>query len=1125
QQNGAMITSFFNASASRYQLMRFNALGAIDETFATAPGFDSSVFGTAMTPSGDLYVAGFFSSVSGVPVQGLAKIRAAATNVPPTAPNFTLLPSSSDYASNATATLRTAAVGAAPMNFFWFKDGSPVASGTNMLVLPNFNAALAGNYQVVASNSFGSVTSAVASITTASPPVITQQPPATTGSTNGGTVFLSITATGTEPMSYQWYRNSGSVFGATNSSHTISNLSSGTAGNWHAIVTNLYGRATSSVSMVLTGATPGIFSQPANQTLNGTGNVSLQVIASASSTFPLNFFWYKGSTLVYTWTTNANNLGSTYVISNALPADAGQYHVIISNFVGTVTSLVRTVTINNPFLAVQPVNTTVVLGGTTNFTALATGTTPIDYYWYHRFGSPVVTNFVGNGTNLTIANATKTDGQGTYFVVASNVWGSVQSGSRNLTVQYPPAVTNIFTTNVVAELNAFASFSVQYEGEPSPTLRWYKDGVFQPTLSSGFVSFPSVQSSNAGVYQLALSNYLGSVTSAPIVLTVLPARGPTITNDPASRTFKVGDFVSLNVEADGTPTMQYGWFKQGAGQVTAFSSSPNYGFTASATNQSGGYYVVVTNAYGSDTSAVAQVTIIQPQPAVFAGKQFVKIADSTMTIPGLGTNKFGGFRDAFLRNGQVWFGGVIPSVPFSVGVYHWSNSVLAGLVNTNTTVPGSAEKFTNFYGSTFLSANKVVFGGNGTGNKHGLYAWTNGNVITMHDTTTIMPGRAENFDRFGWPTVVGDQFAFLGFHDWNENSMLDYRGVYISSNGVLTKLADTNTALPNLGGRWVGSSSQVGFDGNIVAWWAINEATNGGIFTVNKSSTVASRADEATINPANGLLFDGFISPPNVTTGRVYLVGHDPSFNTTLLYRDPAGPLTVIAKPGDTIPSRGMAFDSVGYPFQASTPDGNFFDGNDGYLYTGIFYWNGSTIVKVVDSLDTLDGLAIQYVYVADAEDDCVLFYVGFTNGRQALYATLPAAGSQTFNQWAANYTFPPGESDPEDNPDGDALINAFEYYFGSNPTIGGSGNPPSGTTVNVSGTVYPAITFVRSQSATGVTLLPQASSSLNFTDSLGTTVHSVVDLGGGLERVTIRSTVSVSGQSSQFLRIQLTIP
>jgi sugar lactone lactonase YvrE len=76
--------------------------------------------------------------------------------------------------------------------------------GFPTLSLTNVSAASAGNYSVVVSSPYGSVTSSIASLTLAIPPYITSQP------TNqqqmvGGTANFSVTAGGSAPLSYQWY--------------------------------------------------------------------------------------------------------------------------------------------------------------------------------------------------------------------------------------------------------------------------------------------------------------------------------------------------------------------------------------------------------------------------------------------------------------------------------------------------------------------------------------------------------------------------------------------------------------------------------------------------------------------------------------------------------------------------------------------------------------------------------------------------------------------------------------------------------------------------------------------------------------------------------------------------------
>jgi len=391
-------------------------------------------------------------------------------------------------------------------------------------------------------------------------------------------------------------------------------------------------------------------------------------------------------------------------------------------------------------------------------------------------------------------------------------------------------------------------------------------------------------------------------------------------------------------------------------------------------------------------------------------------------------------------------------------------------------------------------------------------------IIKLYDTNTVMTGQSFAFEDFGWPTVISNQFAFLGIQTFGGTN--EYRAVYVSSNNVLTKLADTNDILPDVG-HFRGSSSQVAFDGDKVAWWGVGE-TGQGIYTVSRTAPITTVANTSIINPASGANFVGFTSPPHSIPGRTYFVGQDALFSTSLYFQDTGG-IHLIGKPGDIAPVRSVPFSYVGYPDYVPTTNGLYFDGLSD-AYGGIFYWDGTNSTKIIDNLDTLEGSGIQYVYVADANQDSMLFYVGFLNGKISLYALMPTT-VQTFNQWTAQYTFPSGQSDLDDDPDGDGLKNVFEYYFGSNPTNAASGAQPAATSVNVSGQNYPAITFIRSRNVTGVTLIPQISSTVLFGDSLGSTIQSIVDLGNGTERVTIRSNISMTALAAQFLRIQLSVP
>ena len=90
-------------------------------------------------------------------------------------------------------------------------------------------------------------------------PFITKQPVAQTV-TAGQNVVFTVVATGTAPLSYQWYFNAAPVGGATSASYTITNVNTGQAGNYYVVVTNGSGTATSVTEALTVNASAPSFS-------------------------------------------------------------------------------------------------------------------------------------------------------------------------------------------------------------------------------------------------------------------------------------------------------------------------------------------------------------------------------------------------------------------------------------------------------------------------------------------------------------------------------------------------------------------------------------------------------------------------------------------------------------------------------------------------------------------------------------------------------------------------------------------------------------------------------------------------------------------------------------------------
>ncbi len=146
-----------------------------------------------------------------------------------------------------TVQLAVNATGTGPLLYQWFFNGlTPLADQTNSsLTLSNAIGMQSGDYQVVITNLYGSVTSSPANLLVVVPAAILSGPTDQIG-TNGQDVVLSVTAEGTQPLTYQWYFNFTNVLsGATNNTLTLSQVTPAQAGTYDVAVANAFGSVTS----------------------------------------------------------------------------------------------------------------------------------------------------------------------------------------------------------------------------------------------------------------------------------------------------------------------------------------------------------------------------------------------------------------------------------------------------------------------------------------------------------------------------------------------------------------------------------------------------------------------------------------------------------------------------------------------------------------------------------------------------------------------------------------------------------------------------------------------------------------------------------------------------------------
>jgi hypothetical protein len=153
-------------------------------------------------------------------------------------------------------------------------------------MLSNVQDAQAGLYSVVVTNMIGSVTSVPVALTiNGAAPAITAQPASVT--TNAGqTVVFSVTASGAQPLAYQWFANCTSpIAGSTNSTLRLKDVTPADSANYCVAVSNSYGSALSQPATLRVLVKPGLISltqspQGVSLTFSTVANLLYTVYAS-----------------------------------------------------------------------------------------------------------------------------------------------------------------------------------------------------------------------------------------------------------------------------------------------------------------------------------------------------------------------------------------------------------------------------------------------------------------------------------------------------------------------------------------------------------------------------------------------------------------------------------------------------------------------------------------------------------------------------------------------------------------------------------------------------------------------------------------------------------------------------
>ena len=181
-------------------------------------------------------------------------------------------------------------------------------------------------------------------------------------------------------------------------------------------------------------AAPTLLKDTASVTNYAGTTAQFSVIASGAA--PLAYQWYKGAALM-------SGVTNSTLAFTCAPADDGTtYKVIVTNYVGSITSSVATLTVLTNLLIDAPLTSIIRnVGSAAAFEIVAEGAVPISYQWHNGDGS-----VISGATNpvLWLSNVQLTNDGATYYVSVINPYTSIDSGSATLNVQ-ARSVTNQIT--------------------------------------------------------------------------------------------------------------------------------------------------------------------------------------------------------------------------------------------------------------------------------------------------------------------------------------------------------------------------------------------------------------------------------------------------------------------------------------------------------------------------------------------------------------------------------------------------------------------------------------------------------------------------------------------------------
>jgi hypothetical protein len=516
----------------------------------------------------------------------------------------------------------------------WFKVGNTTPIATTSSTTLNLNTLTSGgSYYVKLTPLTGcttTVTSDTIKVGVDDSTRITAQPTASTTICSGSALNLSVTATGSGTLSYQWMNGATNV-GTNSNSFSVSSAATTDAGTYKVVVssTSVCPSATSSNAVVNVTPAATITTQPSSSTVCQGSTLSFTIATTNADSIG----WFLGTTKVGT--------GSTYSKTNAQAADSGNYVAIVYRGAGCTdvsSNSVLGAVITAPIITTQPTASSFGCNGS-NFTSLSVvASNATAYQW--KQGS---TNKGGTAATISI-NPFSVSDTGNYTVVVSGATPCADVTSTIANVKITDTAKIVTQPASTTDVCLGSKLKLTVVGNGAASYKWYRNNTLIAGQTTDSLVVASAAAATAGTYKVEAIAFAGCVNTFSNNAVVTVSTPVSFTTQPTAQTICENGSISLSTAVTGNASPTYVWKKDGT--ALGAPNSTSFSKSNAMLSDSGNYTVEVTGSSSCPTivSNVAKVTInAAPTITAISGTSPLCVG-STMTLSATATN----------NNGVIW---------------------------------------------------------------------------------------------------------------------------------------------------------------------------------------------------------------------------------------------------------------------------------------------------------------------------------------------------------------------------------------------------------------------------------------------------------------------------------------